>query len=94
MKTSRVILYNRYNKTDDGKVKKVAKEKFPRAVCLKTVLLEGKFKDADSFLELATKLYDTKNEVDEKRQGATWETYRIWKIICPVLDVEVPEFLQ
>lgn len=97
MKTSKVILYNRYKKDKDGKVKKVQKEKFPRSVCLDLTLEDKKFKDPDSFLLLSTQLYDEKNEVAEEKQGATWETYRIWKIVCPVLmrrGVEIPEYLQ
>ncbi|NLT49692.1 MAG: hypothetical protein GXX85_02095 [Ignavibacteria bacterium] len=97
MKTSKVILYNRYKKDKDGKVKKVQKEKFSRAVCLLDTLQENKFKDADSFLTLATKMFDDKNQVDEKKQNASWETYRIWRILTPVLlklEVEIPDYLQ
>ena len=95
MKTSKVILYNRPAK--EGAKKKTTKEKFSRAICLYETLIEKKYKDADSFLLLSTELYDEKNEVAEKKQGATWETFRIWRIITPVLlklEVEIPDYLQ
>ena len=109
MRKTNLLLYNRYTKTDDGKtVKKEKETKLTRALCLHDVLTnpivikdkEGKVKDSkmryqdfDSFIIESDKMYCEKNDKDSNIP----ETFRIWRIICPVLlalKVNVPEYLQ
>ncbi len=94
MRHTNLLLYNRYTKTDEGKVKKVKKEKFPRGVCLSQTLKEGNFTDFDTFIVNSDAMYIDQNEGKESNIP---ETFRIWRIICPVLidnGIDVPEELQ
>lgn len=94
MRTTKLVLYNRYTKTAEGKTVKKTAEKFPRAICLNNVLKEKKYKDFDSFIIASDKLYCEKNEGKESNIP---ETFRIWRIVSPVLvanGIEVPEYLQ
>lgn len=108
MRHTNLILYNRYQKNDKGETTKVKKEKLTRAVCLYDVLTkpdvikdkDGKvketkprFKDFDSFIIASDKLYCSEND----KESNIPETFRIWRIVCPVLllaNIDVPEFLQ
>ena len=99
MRQTNLILYNRYTKTDDGKTVKKSAEKFSRATCLYNVLSykddKGKkmYKDFDSFIIASDKMYTEKNPTKESNIP---ETFRIWRILEPVLSklTEVPEFLK
>jgi len=108
MRHTNLILYNRYTKTDDGKTVKKDKEvKLTRALCLYDVLLNPivskddkgreskkmRFSDFDTFIIASDKLYCERND----KESNIPETFRIWRIICPVLiacGVQVPEFLK
>jgi hypothetical protein len=108
MRHTNLILYNRYTKDDSGKTVKKDKEvKLTRALCLYDILInptvskddKGKeikkmrFTDFDSFIIQSDKLYCEKNDKDSNIP----ETFRIWRIICPVLiacGVDVPDYLQ
>lgn len=109
MRHTKLLLYNRYTKDDKGKTTKVKKEKLTRALCLHDVLLnpvvikddKGKvkdtimrYKDFDTFIIESDKLYCEKNEGKDSNIP---ETFRIWRIICPVLlamNVSIPDYLQ
>lgn len=93
MRQTNLILYNRYTKTDDGKTVKKTAEKFSRAICIYNVLKEKKYKDFDSFIIASDKMYTEKNPTKESNIP---ETFRIWRILEPVLSklTEVPEYLK
>jgi len=99
MRTTKLILYNRYAKNDKGETVKKTTEKFPRSLCLYNVLTEkndkGKslFTDFDSFIIASDKLYTDKNV---NKESNIPETFRIWRIVEPVLSklTSVPEFLK
>ncbi len=93
MRTTKLILYNRYAKNDKGETVKKTAEKNSRAICIYNVLKEKKYKDFDSFIIASDKLYTEKNPTKESNIP---ETFRIWRILEPVVSelTEVPEFLK
>ena len=93
MRTTKLILYNRYAKNDKGETVKKTAEKFSRATCLYNVLKEKKYKDFDSFIIASDKMYTEKNV---NKDSNIPETFRIWRILEPVLSklTFVPEFLK
>jgi hypothetical protein len=99
MRTTKLILYNRYAKNDKGETVKKVAEKFPRSLCLYNVLTEKddkgnkRFKDFDTFIIASDKMYTDKNV---NKESNIPETFRIWRIVEPVLSklTTVPEFLK
>ena len=95
MRHTKLVLYNRYAKSDKGEtVKEPKEEHFSRGLCLITILVDKKFKDFDSFILSSDKMYVEKNV---KRKPNVPETFRIWRITIPILNklgTEIPEYLR
>ena len=82
-----------YRPKGDGKTSKTAK-KFSRSECIARTLKESP-KSLEELIAKSTKLYES--QFDGKGENATWESYRIYKILYPALiemGINIPEILK
>jgi len=91
METTMKILF--YRPKGDGKTSKTAK-KLTRSECIAKILLTNP-KSLEELIKKSTDLYE--DQFTKEKENATWETYRIYKILYPAfveMGITIPQNLK